>query len=541
MEEHMQRTIPSFRFAATLATAAGVVFLGACANPVDSGKPADARPLVAADHASRAPAAAGTVTTAWSNEPGGVSVAVDTADNVFTARWDYNPGGDIYVARRNSSGTLLWEVRYDNTDNTRHEVATWVGTDRAGNVLVSGTIRSGYSNPVNANSLLMKFAPDGSLRWRRVYDTPFDGSSTRKLLVDASDNIYVLGIGMSQAGQRTTIRKFAPDGTTLWTWFDPVGVGAPINVKFTPDGALVVSARGITGSINGYARVSQGGTTVWTLAGINSLTIGDIAGDASGNSYVINGNYAAGSGSLLRKVGPSAVTVWERAHAMAGLRVEVGSDNAAVVSGFPGAASFGAAFVKYDASGNLLWANLDADGPGVALLAHAQLLLDASNNAYLAAGNMSQMGVTKVLSTGAADWTALVPYGYAAGMALGTSGRVFVVGGTTARLDQQVTPPPPPPTNTPPVVSIVPVSATTIRVGRTFQARATLTDPDVGDGPWTYQWRWGNGTTSGQWSAPGVYTASRVYTSKGTYFVKVKVTDARGATVVSNEVRVIVR
>ena len=123
-------------------------------------------------------------TLAWVTEPGGVAVALDAADTVDTARWDYNPAGDIYVAKRDVFGVLQWEVRYDNTDTTRHEVATWVDTDSAGNVLVSGTIRSGYSAPVNAASVLMKFAPDGRLLWRRVYDSSFDGSSTRKLLVD---------------------------------------------------------------------------------------------------------------------------------------------------------------------------------------------------------------------------------------------------------------------------------------------------------------------------------------------------------------------
>lgn len=531
------------RRALAFVTSTAVILSAGCANPFDSAQRGGPQPNAATKAASPDITAAGAVTIAWSNEPGGVAVAVDASDNVLTARWDYNPAGDIYVAKRDAAGTLLWEVRYDNIDNTRHEVATWVGTDRAGNVLVSGTIRSGYSSPVNANSVLMKFSPGGALLWRRVYDTPFDGSSTRKLLVDAADNIYVLGLGTSPSGQRTTVRKFAPDGSTLWAWFDPVGIGAPLNVKFSPDGALVISARGITGSINGYAKVSASGATIWTLAGIPSLTAGDIAGDAAGNAFLVNGNYAAGSGSLVRKVGPAGTTLWERAHPMAAFRVEVGSDLAPVVSGFPSAGTVGAAFAKYDADGTLLWSNLDADGPGVALLAHAQMQLDAGNNAYLAASTMSQMGVTKVLSTGASDWTALIPYGYAAGLAFGTQGRVFVVGGTTARLDQQGAPPPPPPppVNTPPTVSIAALSAVNIRVGQTFRVQATFADPDVGDGPWSYTWRWGNGTTSGTWSAPGTYSASRTYSAKGKYWVKVRVTDARGAAVLSNEIAVTVR
>lgn len=385
---------------------------------------------------------AGVPPVTWYADTGGVGVTSNALGQVYTARWDYNPGGDIYLMKRAPDGTQLWEVRYDNTDPTRHEVATWVETDPSGNILVSGTIRSGYTSPINANSLLMKFAPDGRLLWRRVYDTPFDGSSTRKLLVDAAGNAYVFGLGTSPAGQRMTVRKFAPDGATVWAWFDPVGVGAPLNFKWTADGGLVIAARGIFGIINGYARLDQNGVTAWTLAGFNSLTTGDAAGDAAGNSYLINGSTT--TSSLLRKVGPTGATIWEQAVPLAGMRVEVGPDQAPIVSGYPSTGSFGAAFAKLSPAGALLWTNLDADGPGVALLAHAQMKLDAAGNAYLAASTMFQMGVTKVWGgTGASGWTALIPYGYAQAMAFGPAPILYVVGGTTARLDDPQGPPPP--------------------------------------------------------------------------------------------------
>lgn len=381
--------------------------------------------------------------TAWLTEPGGVAIAADAADNVYTARWEYNPAGDIFVAKRSSGGTLLWEVRHDNTDPTRHEVATWLDTDGAGNVFVSGTIRSGYSSPVNANSVLMKFSPEGALLWRRVYDAAFDGSSTRKLLVDASDNVYVLGLGTGPAGQVSTVRKFSPAGATLWAWFDERGIGAPLNLKWSADGALLLSARGVTGNINGYAKIGRDGATIWSLPGIASLTAGDAAGDALGNSYLVNGNTGA-SGSLLRKVSPAGATLWERSHPIAGLRVEADGAGAAIVSGFPNAGTAGAAFVKYAAGGELLWANLDADGPGVGLLSHAQMKLDAAGNAYLAAGTMSQMAVTKVRSDGASAWTQILGSGYAAGLALGKAQQVYVVGGIqAARIDQTGEPPAP--------------------------------------------------------------------------------------------------
>ncbi|MFN0006923.1 MAG: hypothetical protein ACKVXR_03370 [Planctomycetota bacterium] len=376
-------------------------------------------------------------TTTWVNEPGGVAIATDAVDNVYTVRWDYNPGGDIYLAKRDVAGVLQWEVRYDNTDSTKHEVATWVDTDSAGNVLVSGTVRSGYSNPVNANSILMKFAPGGQLLWRSVYEGVFDGSSTRKLLVDGAGSIYVLGLGSGPSGFVTTVKKFAPNGDRIWSWFDGAGIGAPVNFKWTPEGALLISARAIYGSVNGYAKVDSNGQTIWSLPGIMSLTVGDAAGDAAGGTYLINGDYSTGMGSVLRRLGTSGATVWERTHPMAGFRVEVGTDGAPVVSGFPSSGMAGAAFMKFDSAGNFMWANLDADGPSVGLLAHARMLLDSDDSAYVAGGTMSQMGVAKVRSDGTADWTALISYGYSQGLSLGHQGRVFVTGGRTARIDQE--------------------------------------------------------------------------------------------------------
>ncbi len=378
----------------------------------------------------------------WFNAPGGVSIAVDNTDNVYTANWEYNPGGDITLTKRNASGAILWQTTYDNTNVTRHEVATWVETDHAGNILVSGVIRSGYSNPVNANSVLMKFSPDGWLLWRVVYETDFDGSSTRKCLVDANNNIYVLGLGIGPAGMVTIVKKFSPSGAALWSYFDNAGIGAPINFKFTPDNHLLLIGRGIFGSINGYAKIDLNGNHIWSLAGVNSLTVGDAAGDNFGNTYLVHGQYVVGGqGSLIKKLSQSGVLLWSRTHSMSGFRVEVGTDNNPVISGFPNSGSGGAAFMKYDRTGTVLWQNLDADGPSYALLLHAQMKLDGANAAYLAAGTLFEMAICKVNSNGSAAWMGTVPGSYANGFDFGTDNSVYAVGGNTARFSQGGAPP----------------------------------------------------------------------------------------------------
>ena len=372
-------------------------------------------------------------TTAWSNEPGGVAVARDAADNVYTARWDSNPAGDIYVAKRNADGVVLWETRFDNQDTTRQEAATFVAADSAGNVLVSGTSRSGFSNPVNAASLLMKFSPAGQLLWRQVYGSSFDGSSTRRLVMDLEDRAHVLGLGVCPAGLMGTVRQFNADGSAGWIWCDSVGVGAPTTLKRTPDGQFVIPARSLTGSMQGFVRIDAAGQTVWSLSGITSLTVGDIAGDVSGNSYLVYAD--AGVGTRLRKVSPAGATLWERTHPMSAFRVEVGPDGNPVLGGFPNSGSGGATFAKFSASGDLLWTNPSASSAG--LLLHSAMLIDAAGSAYLSGSTLSEMGIAKVNADGTTAWSRLLPGGSTTGMVLGSGNQLYVTGGIyTARLDQ---------------------------------------------------------------------------------------------------------
>lgn len=375
------------------------------------------------------------VVVAWSNDPGGVAVATYQLHHVYSANWDYNPGGDITLTKRTSNGDVLWNATYDNTDDTRHEVVTWIETDSQNNCLVAGTIRSGFSNPVVAASLLMQFDADGNLLWRTVFESSFEGSYTKKILVDAADNIYVLGIGMGPNGLVTRIKKFSSTGNPIWTYYDNNGIGAPINFKFTPDNALLVSARSITGIVNGYFKLDLDGNPIWSLSGITSPTLGDAAGDSFGNTYTINGeNVISNAGSILQKFNPNGTLIWSQTNTMAGSKVEVGSDHFPIISGFPNSGTAGAAFMKYDADGTVLWQNLNADGPEMLLL-HGPLQLDAANNAYMSAGNLFNMAVCKINADGSNGWVGLVSGSNSAqSFKVDSDQAVYLIGTTTAKL-----------------------------------------------------------------------------------------------------------
>ncbi len=373
-------------------------------------------------------------TVEWTAPDGGVMLAVDSADNVYTVRSNYNLGDEIDLLKHDAQGNLVWITSHDQTDATKWEAATWVATDSQDNVLVIGTLKSGYSNPVDAASIAMKFAPSGQLLWRRVYESGFDGSYTVRGLVDEQDNVYVIGVGSGPPGFVTKVKKFDSAGATVWTYYDAAGIGAPLRAKLAPDGDILIVGRGITGSLNGYQRIDRDGNVVWSVVGIPSLTTGDAAGDVFGNTYHVDGEYAANGGSLVTKRGPTGAVLWQNVYPSVGRLIEIGNDDRPVICGYVNAGGGGSAFFKLQTDGQLAWANLDADGPSNLLL-QAQLLLDASNDAYLAASTLFDMAVCKVRADGASAWTALLPGSYAYGIALGraTTG-LCVVGGRLTRL-----------------------------------------------------------------------------------------------------------
>ncbi len=371
----------------------------------------------------------------WQEGPGGVAVAGDGRGNVYTVRYDYNPAGDILLVKHNSSGVEQWQASYNQTDSTKWEQAVWLSCDPEGNAIVCGTLKSGYSNPVNAASILMKFSPAGSLLWRVVYDGPFDGSSTRRCLVDGQGIIYVLGLGIAPNGLVSRVKAFNPDGSVRWNWFDSQGIGAAQHFKFSPDRGILIYCRSITGSINGYAKLDLAGNTIWSLPGIASLTAGDLAGDSQGNTYILHGEYVSNGGTVLRKLDPAGATLWSVTHPFGGFRVEVGGDDLPVSCGYNPPTSGGAAFVKFNSSGGVVWQNLNADG-NQNLLLHSQLLLDNRNNAYLAAGTLFQMAVCKVNSDGTDGWLYLGSGNSASAIAQGPAGRIYATGLNTVQLSQ---------------------------------------------------------------------------------------------------------
>jgi hypothetical protein len=108
-----------------------------------------------------------------------------------------------------------------------------------------------------------------------------------------------------------------------------------------------------------------------------------------------------------------------------------------------------------------------------------------------------------------------------------TSQSVTVPAGGSTSASFAITCAAPPPMNHPPVVDAG--KRESIVEGVPYQLNASFTDVD-GDGPWTYDVNWGDGTSSsGTLSAQGAIGPAHTYLLPNDYRITVTVTDAHGA------------
>ncbi|WP_200374001.1 CARDB domain-containing protein [Thiocystis violacea] len=416
------------------------------------------------------PVAQAYVTTAWTSDPGGTAIAVDVSDAVYTANADINPGGEIQLTKRDSAGNILWVASAPNID-VGYEVANWVSVDHAGNIIVTGTLQGGsFANRTNRAGLIMKFDPDGQLLWSQTFDGIDNGSYTRKHVVDADDNIHVIGVG---SGVIAKVRSFASDGSFRWSYGALGTLTTPYQLSLTPEGHLLVmtSASAVAGFIV-YAKLDGNGQELWRKT-LNSRSSGYAADDALGNTYLVHMEYGVtDEGTVLKKLSPTGTVLWERVRkGLISPFVAVSTDNAPVISGLrPGV---GAAFIQFDADGFASWENLDADGPSMSLQPWSPTQRDDLDNYYVQGNG----GLCKVNHDGSSGWS--IVSSNSAGFAVGSDQSVYTVGATTAKLIEI-----PGTTPSSDLGLGLTVTPSTVTLGQTIQysARVTNSGPSVATG-----------------------------------------------------------
>jgi len=273
-----------------------------------------------------------------------------------------------------------------------------VGLDARGNVYVGGQVRRRSGE---YGILLMKYAPDGTLRWSRTLNPIHGSANLRSMVVDRAGKVHLVG----GWGRVDVVAKYDPRGRRLWAvrYRDPsdptahigndlaldgegdvyvVGAGSvshtddtdtsnPLTLKFSgADGSLLASAVyhatsaiyveavdvlgstvAVCGSSSGYGKapvidydlsLNQRYAVEYQPPEPVFIRALDVALDPAGNALV------TGYGLTL-KFGPDGTLQWQQPAEDRFIRADDSGNS--YVGGYAG----GLHVTKYDASGDPVW------------------------------------------------------------------------------------------------------------------------------------------------------------------------------------------
>ncbi|HNX58262.1 MAG TPA: InlB B-repeat-containing protein, partial [Spirochaetota bacterium] len=338
----------------------------------------------------------------------------------------YNGQYNAAVVKYDASGKALWartptsasyestfySVAVDSSGNVYAAGWVWgIGAFEFGDGTSSATSVTGQCSDYNI--VIVKYDASGKALWAKTVTSASYGTRFYSITVDASGNVYAVGNihsdGLYEFGDgsssmtsinvddvncvyRTLIVKYDASGKALWaktasskylppdfTWFYSVAVDASGNVY----------AAGYIGSHSTY-EFGDGSSAATSVTG---------KGSGPGSNCAVVVKYDASGNALWAKTLTSASNdSWFNSIAVDGS----GNVYAAGVIRGTGAFAFGgvsvtgkfndynAVVVKYDASGNALWAKTLNSASGDSYF--CSIVVDASGNVY-SAGFISGTGV----------------------------------------------------------------------------------------------------------------------------------------------------
>lgn len=265
----------------------------------------------------------------------GAAVASDGSSYLVGFTSSFGSSEKLFTVKFDATGALAWQRTWDAPGQFIRDEARDAAVAPDGSVYVTGLTF------VDGNrALLLKFGPDGTLLWQRVFGGNAHGDG---IAVGSDGSVYVAG-GLRDAGDAEDlfVIKLSPEGVPLW---------------FKTSGASGVSehAQGI--AIGGDGNVY-------------------VAGVAPRPSEPFLGEFDA----VVLKIDPAGTIIWQRAFAGGDVTdarggIAVAADGSLYVAGgFQGLSGSGVTndglIVKVTSDGDLVWArrweNSFAEGVAVA-------------------------------------------------------------------------------------------------------------------------------------------------------------------------------
>lgn len=211
-----------------------------------------------------------------------VAIAIDASNNVYiSGRSDQDAtdvsNDDIITLKYNSTGTLVWEKRYNGTGNGLDNAKS-IQISTAGNIYVAGKTFNG----TNLDMIVIKYNSAGVQQWVKTFNGGFGDDEIKAINIDADENVYVTGNTTSATGDLdATIIAYNSGGTLIWfTHYDSGSQGNDEAKSITLDSehniivAVTTAPDTITAVLNGditVVKVSNTGEVIWDVTYLNAL------------------------------------------------------------------------------------------------------------------------------------------------------------------------------------------------------------------------------------------------------------------------------
>ena len=285
--------------------------------------------------------------------------------------------------------TLLTETTWGGTGS---DVAEGVASGADGSSYVVGITDSFTIDPFGNPSpkiFLVKFAPDGSLSWQRIWNgTTIRGLGRPDVAVSADGSVYVTGVTADNQNDAVLL-KFDANGTLLWerAWGGAAS-DEGLAVATASDGSVYIA-----GTATSFGP-SSSGLFIVKFDSAGNLVWQRISDGAAGNAVAVASDgsvYAAGTTPrneignfdiVVLKITAAGSIVWQRTYSAGEVvdprgRMAVGPDGSIVMAGaiqtVRRAADIAALIVKLTSDGSLVFdkqfngrVNETADGVTVA-------------------------------------------------------------------------------------------------------------------------------------------------------------------------------
>lgn len=389
----------------------------------------------------------------WAN-----ALTLDNSGNVYVTGYSNGAGTskDLLTVKYNNFGQQQWTGRYNGPVNGG-DYSFAVVLDQSGNVYVTGRSDRGANL---SDYTTIKYDNNGSQLWVALYDgLDHNADEAKALCVDASGNVYVTGKSFSTAsGYDITTVKYNSAGVQQWVsryngsgnsddWANGIGIDNSGNI-------YVCGQTVVVGSDFVLLKINSSGTQLWSKFYNGPLGGGDAAIalniDASSNIYVTGYSYGGGETDFdfaTLKYDGSGNELWAKRFNSLGNGADIARAMTLDINGFvyvtgsstgsSPTADSNFASIKYDPSGNLVWSAYYS-GPNFSHDVSRAITTDNSLNVYIT-GSSTLNGLTQDFVTikysqfGAEQW--VYTYNgpdnnndYTSSIAVSGTGEVYVTG-----------------------------------------------------------------------------------------------------------------